>query len=123
MDEVRRLYDSTGRTVTAVAICCPGVTPQHYNNPGFKVVEYDEDSKQPIDFTTYYTTPDAVTWGNNSYTFDNAFGNTAGATIYDCLSTMPIDSLERRMNSVFTVKHLMPMPFSTKSGIEVKMGQ
>ena len=123
MDEVRRLYDSTGRIVTAVAISCPAVSPQHYNNPGFKVVEYDADTKQPVDFTTYYTTPDAVTWGNKSYTFDNAFGNTSGNTVYDYLSNMPIDSLERRVNSIFTVKHFMPMPFSTKKGIEVKMKQ
>lgn len=121
MDEVRRLYDSTGRIVTAVAISCPGVTPQHYNNPGFKVVEYDTDSKQPVDFTTFYTTPDAVTWGNKSYTFDAAYGNNPGTTIYDYLSAMPTDSIDRRMNSVFTVKHNLPMPFSTKSGIDVKM--
>jgi len=123
MDEVRRLYDSTDRNVSAIAISCPGVTPQHYNNPGFKVVEYDAVSRDLLDFTTYYTTPDATTWGNDSYTFDDTYGNKAGATIYDYLRSMPLDTVENRMNHIYTVKHEIPLPFRTKNGIDVKTGQ
>ena len=37
-DELRRLYDSTGTKITSVAISCPGVSANHYNNPGFKLM-------------------------------------------------------------------------------------
>jgi sphingomyelin phosphodiesterase acid-like 3 len=123
MDEVRRLYDSTGRTVTAVAISGPGVTPQHYNNPAFRLVDYDAESKQPLSFTTYYTSPDAVAWGKNSYTFSDAYGGKGGISIYDRLRSMPLDTLANRMNRIYLVKHYLPLPFNTANGIEVKRGQ
>ena len=117
MDEVRRLYDSTGKRITEVAISSPGVTPNHFNNPGFKVVRYDVVSKELLDFTTYYTRVGSKQWGSNSYTFSGTYGS--GASIFSRLSTMQVNDVWNSMNKVYTVKNLFA-PYSTARGIEVK---
>lgn len=122
MDEVRRLYDSTGTAITAVAISCPGVTPQHYNNPGFKTVTYDALSKELLDFTTYYTTPTSTTWGDSTYTFSSTFPGMPNTTIYQRLVALPLTTVVNSMNIIFTVKN-GPPTYNTQGGIEVKWGQ
>lgn len=117
MDEVRRLYDSTGTRITEVAISSPGVTPNHFNNPGFKIVRYDSVSKELVDFTTCYTRVGSNTWGNNTYTFSAAYG--AGKDIYSRLSGMPLQAVGNSMSKVYTVKNLFA-PYNTTRGIEVK---
>ena len=122
MDELRRLYDSTGTHITAVAISSPGVTPQHNNNPGFKLVQYDKLSKALLDFTTYYTYPTATSWGNNSYSFNNIFGFPAGNSLYKNVSTATLTDLGRSMNRIFTVMNGV-VKYDIQSGIEVMFGQ
>jgi sphingomyelin phosphodiesterase acid-like 3 len=85
MDEVRRLYAPNSNRITAVAISCPGVTPQHNNNPGFKTVTYHPVNKQLLDFTTYYTQPGNTYWGSAAYTFSSSYPG-KGATIYQRLT-------------------------------------
>ena len=119
MDEVRRLYDSTGTHITAVAISCPGVTPQHYNNPGFKTVQYDPENMQLLDFTTYYTHPGQQYWGDSTYSFSQAYGRLPGMTIYGRLSNMPLQNVSNGMNRIFTVKN-GAATYNITSGIEVK---
>jgi sphingomyelin phosphodiesterase acid-like 3 len=116
-DEVRRLYDSTGTRITEVAISSPGVTPNHFNNPGFKVVRYDAGSKELLDFTTYYTIVGKPAWGNNTYTFTDAYG--AGSSIYSRLSSMTLSAAGNSMSKIYTVKNLFA-PYNTTRGIEVK---
>ena len=122
MDEVRRLYDPTGKRITEVAISCPGVTPQHNNNPGFKTVTYDAISKELMDFTTYYTTPVSTSWGSNAYTFSSSFNSKPGNSIYQQLSGMTLTNITNRMNNIFTVKNGAPT-YTIQTGIEVKWGQ
>jgi 3',5'-cyclic AMP phosphodiesterase CpdA len=122
MDELRRLYDPTGKRITEVAISCPGVTPQHNNNPGFKTVTYDAISKELMDFTTYYTTPGSLSWGSNSYTFSSTFGSKPGKTIYQQLSSMTLTNVSNSMNNIFSVKN-GPETYNIQTGIEVKWGQ
>jgi UDP-2,3-diacylglucosamine pyrophosphatase LpxH len=122
MDELRRLYDPTGKRITEVAISCPGVTPQHNNNPGFKTVTYDAISKELMDFTTFYTTPVNTSWGTNTYTFSSTFSSTPGKSIYQQLSGMTLNNITSSMNNIFTVKN-GPAGYNTQTGIEVKWGQ
>ena len=122
MDELRRLYDSTGRHITAVAISSPGVTPQHNNNPGFKLVEYDKQSKAVLDFTTYYTHPTATTWGNNSYSFNRVFSFPAGNSLYNNVCSASLTYIDRCMNRIYTVMNGV-VNYDINSGIEVKYGQ
>jgi UDP-2,3-diacylglucosamine pyrophosphatase LpxH len=122
MDEIRRLYDSTGKRITEVAISGPGVTPQHNNNPGFKTVSYDAISKELMDFTTYYTTPASKSWGNNIYTFSFTYNSTPGKSIFQRLSGMPLTDITTIMNYIFTVK-ACPATYNTQTGIEVKWDQ
>ena len=118
MDEIRRLYDSTGKNITAVAVSAPAISANHNNNPGFKIVQYDRQSKDLLDFTTYYTNPAAAVWGNASYSFNDIFGFSAGNTLYKNVSTASFDHIGKKMTKIFTVMH---DSFEYASyGIEVK---
>lgn len=119
MDELRRLYDPAGKQITEVAISCPGVTPQHYNNPGFKIVQYDALSKELLDFTTYYTVPSATTWGNNTYSFNKTFGFSSNNTLYKNISSATLSSLNTNLNKIFTVMN-GAAGYNIQPGIEVK---
>jgi UDP-2,3-diacylglucosamine pyrophosphatase LpxH len=122
MDEMRRLYDPAGKKITEVAISCPGVTPQHNNNPGFKTVTYDAISKELMDFTTYYSTPDGISWGNNTYNFNSTFKGKPGISIYQQLIGMTLNYITKNMDSIYTVKN-GPAGYNIQTGIEVKWGQ
>ncbi len=122
MDELRRLYDSTGTHITEVAISCPGVTPQHSNNPGFKTVQYDQQSKEVMGFTTYYTTPIATGWGSSTYNFNTVFGNTPAVSIYQRIAGMPLTNVNAAMSTIFTVKN-GPPSYNIQQGIEVMWGK
>ena len=108
--------------MTAIAISAPGITPQHDNNPGFKLVQYDKQSKDFLDFTTYYTTPSANKWGNAAYSFNNVFGFPAGNTMYKNLSSASITMIAKQLNKIFTVMN-GPSAYGIQPGIEVKPGQ
>ena len=105
MDELRRLHNkwSGGDTVTAVAICCPGISAQHTNNPGFKVVTYDTKTKAPVDFTTYYTPlPMNGAWPGSSYSFRQIFGCQSGS-IYQCLKNRDANTLATQVAQIYEV--------------------
>lgn len=118
IDELRRLYDTSGNNITEVAISCPGVTPQHDNNPGFKVVTYDESSKELLDFVTYHTVPSSVTWGNATYSLNDQFGYSNQNTLFQNLVQDNHDSIHAKLNKIYTVMHGAPS-YDIESGIEV----
>lgn len=118
MDELRRLYDPSGKNITEVAISCPGVTPQHDNNPGFKMVTYDENSKELLDFITYHTVPSAISWGNATYSFNDQFGYSNQNTLFENLIQDNLDSIHSKLNKIYTVKNGAPS-YDIESGIEV----
>jgi 3',5'-cyclic AMP phosphodiesterase CpdA len=120
MDELRRLYDPFGSKITEVAISCPGVSPIHNNNPGFKLIQYDATSKELLDFTTYYTTPTATTWGNATYSFNQIFGYSSDKTMYENLSSDALPNIHTKLDSIFTVMH-GPAGYDISKGIEVKV--
>ena len=119
MEEVRRLYNPKNNTITEVAISCPGVTPEHDNNPGFKTVSFNPKSKELMNYTTYHTVPSASTWGNASYTFNDIYKYSDKKSLYDNLSSDALASVHKKMDSIFTVINGFPS-YNTKPGIEVK---
>ena len=122
MDEIRRLYDSSGTQITGVAISCPGITPNHLNNPGFKMVQYDKKSKALLDFTTFYTTPRARYWGDSTYSFNKVFHFSNSNTIYQNVSSASLDDLMPMMNTIYMVKNGGTL-YNIKPAVEVKFGQ
>lgn len=122
MDEVRRLYSPDGSTITEVAISAPGITPQHDNNPGFRKVWYDAESKELTDFETFYTQPGATSWGTDTYKFSEIYGCPAGTNIFECLSGQSLEEVNTDMDKIFTVMNGAPS-YATESGIDVKTGQ
>ncbi len=120
MDEVRRLYNSAGTQITEVAISCPGVTPQHDNNPGFKTVDYDANTKELMDFTTYYTLPISSNyWGTATYTFSSAYQNKPNTSIYQRLKSLTLSQVNGYMSKLFTVM-AKPAGYNIEGGIEVR---
>ena len=101
MDELRLLYNSDGSRVTEVAVSAPGITPRNGNNPGFKLVQYDHNSKEAVDNVTYYTSGSASrSWGNNKpYTFSQIYGQ--GNSIYEVLANMDPDLVNQKMASMY----------------------
>ncbi len=122
MDEFRRLYDSSGTKITGVAISCPGITPNHLNNPGFKMVQYDRKSKALLDFTTYYTTPTARYWGDSTYSFNKVFHFSNTNTLYQNISSASLDELVPGMNTIYMVKNGSAL-YNIRPAVEVKFGQ
>ncbi|MFN6339860.1 MAG: metallophosphoesterase [Cyanobacteriota bacterium] len=121
MDEVRLLYDRTGTNVREVAISSPAITPQDANNPGFKKVFYDPNSKELTDFITFYTTPSATTWGDASYQFSRVYG-CGPETILSCLARQPLAQINAKMAPIFQVKN-GTATYPTEPGIPVTFDQ
>lgn len=122
MDELRRLYAKDGNTITEVAISAPGITPQHYNNPGFKTVSFDPNTFELTDFTTHYSTPQATTWGDKTYSFTQRFGCDDKTTIYACLASKSLTEVADSMDLVYTVMN-GDTSYNPISGIDIKFGQ
>lgn len=122
MDEVRRLYNNDASSITEVAISAPGITPLHDNNPAFKLVYFDRESKELSDFVTYYTTPNAKEYGDNKYRFSEEFGCPPDQNIFQCLTAKELTIAGTMMDKIYTAKH-GPPSYQTIGGIEVKSGQ
>lgn len=123
MDELRRLHDRAGEAIE-VAVAAPGVTTNHGNNPGFKLLTYDAESKELLDFTTFYTKRGNATWGDESYVFSTLF-DCAGTPILACLTSAAYTdsaAIDAIMDDFFTVMNGAPS-YKTGSGIEVEYGQ
>jgi hypothetical protein len=123
MDELRRLHDRTG-AVTEVAISAPGITTNHGNNPGFKLVTYDGETKELLDFVTFYTRRGNAAWGDEHYLFSALF-DCAGQSMLACLSSdryADTPAVAQVMDGFFTVMN-GPPSYATGSGIEVEHGQ
>lgn len=109
MDEQLVFYGvKNPQAVTEVGISCPGITPLHDNNPGFKTVSFDSQSTELLDFTTYWTTPGATNWGDSTYSFLKTYGKTTSSSIYDAMkntSNFNSDSILSQMAKIFWVKN------------------
>lgn len=116
-DELRLIYDRTGTNVRQVAISSPGVTPLDSNNPGFKHVLFDPNSKEIIDFITYYTTPTASSWGDSSYQFSKVYG-CKPQPLRTCLAQQPLEQINTKMQTIYMVKNGAP-GYPTAPGIPV----
>lgn len=123
MDELRRLHDRAG-DVLEIAVAAPGITTNHGNNPGFKLVTYDADSFELLDFATFYTKRDNESWGDEQYLFSTLFDCT-GRSIFACLTSdayADSASVGKVVDQFFTVMN-GPPPYPTRSGIDVEYGQ
>ncbi len=117
MDELRLLYDRSGTNVREVAISSPGVSPLDANNPGFKQVFFDSQTKEVIDFITSYSPPTASSWGDANYSFSKVYGCTPQALV-QCLKQQTLEQINSKMQTIFLVKNGMPS-YPTAPGIPV----
>ena len=108
MDGIRRLYSQNGK-FTAVDISVPGITPGHGNNPGFKLISYNPQNFELMNFTTFYEGffPDrkVVSWGQESFDFRTEFGCPAAASIRQFLDTVNLNNLQKSVQNIYKVKN------------------
>ena len=108
MDGRRRLYSQNGK-FTAVDISVPGITPGHGNNPGFKLISYNPQNFELMNFTTFYEGffPDrkVVSWGQESFDFRTEFGCPAAASIRQFLDTVNPNNLQKSVQNIYKVKN------------------
>ncbi|VEB36468.1 acid sphingomyelinase-like phosphodiesterase [Legionella sainthelensi] len=84
-DELRALYpDQALMNMEVLDVGVPGVTPNHFNNPGVQVYLYD-NTFQLTEAKTYYTTPNPSGW--KSYSFQNDYACKKNSTLFSCVST------------------------------------
>ncbi len=110
MDELKMLLDSN-ETFSEFAISCPGITPQHCNNPGFKVVTYDPNNNfELMDFTTIWSDffgHYSAQPFSNSYTFSSAYQKPSNMTMHhflDSLNQVDQDAIKDGMGKTYYVK-------------------
>lgn len=126
-DELRRLHDRSGN-VTEIAVSAPGITTTHGNNPGFKRVTYDPETKELLGFETFYTHSakrDWSSWGDEYYTFSELYGCADGSTILECLTSpgyADTAAVDRILRSYYTVMN-GPPSVDPGTAIEVERGQ
>lgn len=88
MDEIRKIQLSDGTAIYAYST--PGVSRNHYNNPGIKSFSLNKQDKL-ANFVTYYTAS-TTHWGNDSYqalgTPDSIFPNCNQVILARCLNSM-----------------------------------
>ncbi len=109
-DELKLLMDSTGG-MSEVAISCPGITPGHCNNAGFKLVSYQPGTFEFMGFTTiwsdFFTTKTAQPY-DQTYTFSQYYQKPAGTTMYHHLDSLnDADSvlIETGMGETYNVRN------------------
>jgi predicted phosphodiesterase len=85
LNELRALYaDQALTSLSILGVGVPGITPNHYNNPGMQVYSYNR-SYQLTEAKTYFNTPNLSQWDN--YSFQNDYACAKNTTMLQCVST------------------------------------
>ena len=74
MDSFKLMRDGSGKAVSFV-LQGPSVSPNHSNNPSFRVVTYDPKDLHIVDHDTHYIDLNTGWW--SSFSFDETYGATA----------------------------------------------
>jgi predicted phosphodiesterase len=92
--EIRALYaDRAFTNLSVLGLGVPGLTPQHYNNPGIQEYTFDA-SFRLTEAKTHYTTPAAGSW--NNYLFKNDYSCPQFfVTLLDCVPLRVIPYLAK----------------------------
>ena len=121
MDELRRVMYTDTITkqshYTEIGISCPGITPNHSNNSGFKTVSYDNQYEM-MDFKTYFSQPTLFSWPDSMYTFSDAY-KSGGQPMTPFLNALSLDEVYHRMKKVYYVKN-KPGTHRIKGGIDIE---
>lgn len=111
MDEIRMMHGPDGPTT--LGLSAPGISPNHGNNPGFKVYQYATHSSGDIDltgFTTHYVElplSSDSTW--ESYDFSDYYscpGHTS--SLFDCVNSEDEASRYAGMEQTLYVRNGTP---------------
>lgn len=122
LDEFRALYDNTALSNYMVLdVGVPGITPQHFNNPGMQIYLYD-NTYQLVEQKTYYTTPNPGVWISYSYLHDYACPS--GSTMFLCSSSQILAQLpgwklqpQPIMNNPYETNYSVRVPTYDPTGI------
>ena len=113
MDEIRLMHGPNGPTT--LGISAPGISPNHGNNPGFKVIQYVTDTQNngtTIDltgFTTHYIELPVASSSWQTYDFGQYYscpGHTS--SLFDCVNSEDETTRYTGMEQTLYVQHGTP---------------
>lgn len=108
LHELRALYaDKTLSNLSVLGVGVPGITPNHYNNPGMQVYLYDHQYRL-TEAKTYFTTPAVGDW--NSYSFQQDYACKKNSTMLKCVATKLIPNLPT-WKSAPTTRNIATNPY------------
>nr|MDQ2993681.1 metallophosphoesterase [Pseudomonadota bacterium] len=92
-NEYRALYaDQSLTNLSVLGVGVPGITPNHYNNPGMQIYLYDP-AYQLTEAKTFFTTPDISEW--KSYSFQNDYACSKNSTMLNCVAQSLLPNLAK----------------------------
>lgn len=81
-DELRALYSQNSMDMEVLGVGVPGITPNHFNNPGMQIFSYDP-TFQLTEAKTFYTTPVPGEW--KMYSFREDYQCAKNSTLFSCV--------------------------------------
>ena len=109
MDEIRIISDKNGK-FSALGISTPGITPQHSNNPGFKLFSYDSTTYELYNFQTFWSdfiSTQQVNPFTGVYSFNDIYGNPPNNAMEDHIESLYNqglkDSIRHGMQNTYRV--------------------
>ena len=125
-DELKMILDDQSKVVD-LCIYTPGITPQHGNNPGFKLFSYHTESYELLDFMTIwgdFFSQKKVQPFEHSYTFNHVYNNYNNQSMTQRLAHLwDKDSLafiQTGMGKTFKVGQTYSLSDKEKTGMEMR---
>lgn len=125
-DELKLFLDAESK-VAEICLFTPGITPQHGNNPGFKLYSYHKDSYELMDFTTYwgdFFSEKKVQPLDKTYSFSNIYQKPISLSIQKHLHnlwTNDSTAIQHGMAQTFNVGMPITLNDIQKAAIEIRI--
>lgn len=128
-DELKMILNKQNEMV-GVCLTTPGITPQHGNNPGFKLFHYDNKTFELLDYTTIWSdffTTETVEPFDKTYTFSDVYQNRTQKTIEERLDFLltqdSLDFIENSMAKTFKVMRAYSLTANEKAAMKMSVDE
>jgi hypothetical protein len=126
MDAIKVLTNRNNQ-YTGFVLSVPAITPDHVNNPSFKLVNYNPKSFTLTNFTTVYNPikNNTITGWDSSYTFKSEFNCPPNQTIPSYIqqqfaSDTSLTQFKQYVQNIYTVKSTQPSVNNMDMVVRVK---
>lgn len=127
MDEFKMILDTNSKMV-GLCLFTPGITPQHGNNPGFKLYSYHTNTFELMDFTTIWSdffNKKTVQPFDYSYSFKEIYQSKENLSIKEHINSLfnknNLDFIQQGMEKTFKVMSPHTLSTTEKAAIEMRV--